>query len=104
MASVVVKCFHSDIELLVITSMPNEEFRKRFPGRKGLAYDGCSKWVGHDGSGAWLPVQRRVEYKKKPSLHKCDDDCLSANLGSICECACGGKNHGLGMFTGLVAH
>lgn len=35
---------------------------------------------------------RRVEGHLDPN-HKCDARCLGA-VGHICECSCGGKNHG----------
>lgn len=42
----------------------------------------------------WLHVaQREIEWKKDPSLHRCDGRCMSAK-GFSCECSCGGKNHG----------
>jgi hypothetical protein len=31
----------------------------------------------------------------RPSAHKCDVRCTSAR-GTLCRCACGGKNHGIG--------
>lgn len=37
---------------------------------------------------------RKVSYARFPSKHRCDDRCLSAT-GHNCQCACGGKNHGL---------
>ena len=33
------------------------------------------------------------EVKATPSNHPCDPRCINAT-GSICECSCGGKNHG----------
>ena len=33
------------------------------------------------------------EIKGVPTSHLCDARCISAT-GSICECSCGGKNHG----------
>ena len=45
----------------------------------------------------FVPADRMVEYKARPSRHVCDDRCLNAS-GKImrCECSCGGKNHGRG--------
>jgi hypothetical protein len=40
-------------------------------------------------------VTRIINYKKYPSLHKCDARCLHAT-GCNCECQCGGVNHGAG--------
>ncbi len=36
---------------------------------------------------------RIIEYKRNPSLHKCDARCQNAK-GRTCECACGGRFHG----------
>lgn len=51
--------------------------------------------VGPDGTK--LQASRKIEFKARPSLHKCDDRCIHAT-GKImrCECSCGGKNHGRG--------
>lgn len=40
-------------------------------------------------------VTRTINFKKNPSLHKCDARCVNAT-GSNCECECGGVNHGGG--------
>lgn len=76
----------------------NEAFAAKFPGVKGVCVDSFQKWVGYvpgritDGPQA---VVRIIEYKSRPSLHKCDGRCLHAK-GRTCECSCGGKNHGAG--------
>lgn len=36
---------------------------------------------------------RKVQYKAFPSRHQCGPRCINAH-GHLCECACGGKNHG----------
>ena len=60
-------------------------------------------WI--DGKG-WergtVKVDRTVEYKARPSRHECDARCLNAT-GRVmkCECACGGKNHGLGSLSSI---
>lgn len=48
---------------------------------------------------AWVKTNRKVEYKTFASKHVCDARCMNAT-GRImkCECACGGKNHGIGAF------
>jgi len=41
---------------------------------------------------------RKVEYKAHPSKHECNAKCMGASGRSmICECKCGGKNHGRGF-------
>jgi hypothetical protein len=41
---------------------------------------------------------RKVEYKAAPSKHECNAKCMGAHGRSmICECKCGGKNHGRGF-------
>lgn len=105
MAIQTVKYFNGEIELVSIYPIKNKEFEKRFPdivvNRKGIFYDSFNKLVGHpansDGTtdkSVLLPVTRRIDYKKNPSLHKCDARCMGAK-GNSCECSCGGKNHGV---------
>lgn len=45
--------------------------------------------------GTKLQATRKIEFKRNPSLHKCDARCFHAK-GHQCECSCGGKNHGKG--------
>lgn len=82
--------------------MPNAEFAAKFPGVKGIRYDGFSMRVAYAaaGGGDPLPVTRMIEYKAFPSRHECDARCMTAR-GKVmrCECSCGGKNHGKGMFS-----
>lgn len=100
------------IELVNIQGMPNKEFAARFPGVKGRRYDGFSMYVGDPVGvrevvgqrfGACVPVTRIIDYKSQPSLHQCNGKCLNGKATGTCECRCGGKNHGRGMFTGLIA-
>ena len=92
------------VELTFATAMDNQEFRAKFPGVKGLRYDGYSMWVGRNSTGAaYLPITRKIEYKAFPSKHECNAKCLNGKHNGTCECQCGGKNHGAGMFTSLVA-
>lgn len=44
--------------------------------------------------GTKMQADRRIDFKKNPSLHKCDARCETAK-GHKCECSCGGKNHGI---------
>ena len=53
-------------------------------------------WVGICPDGLELPVTRKIEYKSQPSLHECDARCMGGKCNGICECRCGGKNHGVG--------
>ena len=92
------------IELTFSSAIPNAEFAARFPGVKGIRYDGYTMWIGRaEGSNQWLPVTRKIEYKSAPSKHECNAKCLNGKHTGTCECKCGGKNHGAGMFTNLMA-
>ena len=78
--------------------MPNEEFVKKFPGVKGIRYDSFSRMVGSSTAligGAVLPITRQIRYRTAPSLHDCTGKCKGGRPGGVCECRCGGKNHGV---------
>lgn len=75
--------------------MDNAVFAKLFPGVKGRRSDSFSMLVTFDAGGQPMPVTRSIDYKKNPSLHKCDARCRHAK-GNSCECSCGGKFHGAG--------
>jgi hypothetical protein len=90
------------VELTRVTSIRNAEFATRFPGVKGMRDDGFSKRVGY-ADGVMYPVTRLIEYKSQPSRHECNAKCMNGSHRGICECRCGGKNHGRGMFTSLLA-
>jgi hypothetical protein len=89
-------------------SMANKEFAAKFPGVRGVRYDGMSMMIAQpigvkpvwDGA-RWVydyrPVTRKIEFKSYPSMHVCDARCMNAR-GRSCECSCGGKNHGAGSF------
>ena len=102
MAIAKVLYFAADGTELRRASLDNKRFEVLFPGVKGLRDDGFHKLIGFpagvpykfDGTGA-VPVARVIDYKRNPSLHKCDGRCLNAT-GHVCECSCGGKNHGRG--------
>jgi hypothetical protein len=81
-----------------LVQMNNADFAERFPGVKGRNADGYSKWVSM-GPRGWLPVTRTIEYKSNPSLHECNAKCLNGKCNGVCECQCGGKNHGRGTAT-----
>lgn len=97
------KCF-SDVtgealQLAGVSSMPNDEFASRWPGLRGVRFDGYQMRVGRSEAGELLPVTRVIEYKTRPSLHACSAKCLNGRHDGTCECRCGGRNHGAGMFT-----
>ena len=91
-------------ELKCAYGMSNKEFAAKFPGVKGLRYDGYSMWVGYpiSGPGGAVPVTRKIEMKRFPSKHECNSKCLNGKHNGTCECQCGGANHGRGMFTNLL--
>lgn len=74
-----------------------------YEGRKafGTPVDFTPYWI--ESEKRWergtVRAERVIEYKSSPSRHDCDARCYNAT-GKImrCECACGGKNHGLGAF------
>ena len=99
-----IRCFCGDQQLKGNYGMPNAEFAARFPGVRGIRYDGYSKWVGYplSGPGGPLPVEREITYKAYPSRHECNSKCMNGKHNGTCECSCGGKNHGISMFLSLV--
>lgn len=93
------------VRLVAPHGMSNKEFAARWPGVRGIRYDGFEMLVGHaDGNlgGDVLPVTRKIEYKAQPSLHECNAKCMNGRHNGACECRCGGANHGRGMFTSLL--
>ncbi|MEX3764417.1 hypothetical protein [Paraburkholderia phenoliruptrix] len=85
-----------------VTSISNAEFAARFPGVKGIRDDGYSMRVGF-ADGVMFPLTRVIEYKAQPSRHECNAKCMNGSHRGVCECRCGGRNHGRGMFTDLLA-
>lgn len=64
-----------------------------------------ANWVDHyyrmagtTADGRVLPVERKIEYKSNPSLHKCNAKCMNGKCNGACECRCGGQNHGINNF------
>jgi hypothetical protein len=94
-------------ELVMVSQMKNEEFARRFPGIKGIRLGSFSKRVGYAAGatkdGQELPMTRAITYKQFPSRHVCNAKCLGGKHNGACECQCGGKNHGAGMFRSLIA-
>lgn len=41
-------------------------------------------------------ADRMIQYKAFPSRHECNAKCLNGHANGVCECKCGGKNHGRG--------
>ena len=82
----------------------NAEFAAKFPGVRGYRNDGFTMLVGYPtvGSGSAMPVTRKITFKSYPSRHECNAKCLNGKHNGTCECKCGGKNHGAGMFTKLL--
>ena len=88
-----VKYFSGAIEVSYPRPLANAKFAEMFPDVRGKRWDGLSRMVA-DHEGVVLPVTRIIEYKSNPSLHKCDARCQHAK-GRLCECSCGGRNHGV---------
>jgi len=99
MSTAKVKYFSNTVELILVRPIPNAEFAEKFPGVVGKKYDGYQKYIGFAAGATMdnqaLPVTRKIDYKKNPSLHKCDARCRHAKGGN-CECSCGGQFHGAG--------
>jgi hypothetical protein len=64
----------------------------------GSPFISAIHFSGLNTNGRRVAVERMIERKPNPSMHKCDARCLNAT-GFKCECSCGGKNHGAGSFT-----
>jgi len=97
-----IKYFNGTTELKPVI-LPTAEFNKTFPGVKGLNAGWIGdKWAGRSADGRLLPVERMITYKQFPSRHECNAKCLNGKHNGTCECQCGGKNHGAGMFTKLL--
>ena len=95
MAIQTVKYFSGTSEVQYPRPLSNSKFNELFGYvLLGKRYDSFTKLVGNVGN-KLLPVTRIIEYKKNPSLHKCDARCRNAK-GRQCECSCGGQFHGHG--------
>lgn len=91
------------IELLIVTTMANAWFARKFPDVKAIRVDSFSKRCGRAADGRLLPMTRVIEMKPNPSKHECNAKCMNGKHNGACECQCGGKNHGAGMFSKLIA-
>lgn len=90
------------VELTGLTTMGNAEVAARFTGVKAMRADGFTRWAARAADGRILPITRKIEMKRNPSRHTCNAKCLNGKPNGACECQCGGKNHGAGMFTSLL--
>jgi hypothetical protein len=92
------------VQLKCVIPMPNAEFRARWPGVKGVRYDGFQMKTGRPVGGSdYLPLTRSIEMKANPSKHECNAKCLNGAHNGRCECKCNGRNHGRGLFTKLLS-
>lgn len=98
-----IKYFNQTDELTNIQQIPVDQFRALGGITSKANYvDSFKRLVGVNSEKKLVPVQRAIEYKKQPSLHVCNAKCLGGKFNGTCECQCGGKNHGLGMFTNIL--
>jgi hypothetical protein len=87
--------YGTPVQLKNIDRMQIRKAVELFPGVKGLRVDSFSIVVGKTPDGIVVPATRRILYKIRPSLHKCSAKCRNGKCGGVCECSCGGVNHGL---------
>ena len=99
-----IKYFNGTDELLAVTCVPIAQFIV-IGGIKSKAnyVDSFKRLAGRSIDGRLLPVERKIEYKSNPSKHICNAKCLNGSINGACECQCGGKNHGAGMLSSLLA-
>lgn len=92
-----VKYFSGTDEVKNIHYVPRQIAERAFAHLKVKRVDGYSAMFGHplQGPDALMPVTRVIDFKRNPSLHKCDARCRHAK-GRQCECSCGGQFHGAG--------
>jgi hypothetical protein len=55
---------------------------------------GAHHFSGLTPSGTRVAATRKVQIKSNPSRHECNARCMGASGKSVCECSCGGRNHG----------
>lgn len=88
------KYYSGSSELQSVGWMPLSQLKIQWPSSKPIARAQLAL-VGKTSAGEQKPVTRYVEYKTdNPSRHRCDGRCMNAT-GHLCECSCGGKNHGI---------
>jgi hypothetical protein len=93
------KYFFGEVELGVITSMPREVVRAKYPEGRIRKWDDFNLMVGAEVEANvtrqnFRPVTRMVCFKENGSRHKCGARCQAAK-GHDCECECGGLMHGI---------
>ena len=99
-----IKYFNGNQELAFVNSYPVAQFIAAGGVKSKANYvDSFNRKMGRTPDGQLLPVERAITYKSAPSLHVCNTKCVGGHPNGICECSCGGKNHGIGMFTSLLA-
>ena len=88
------KYFNGNTELTSVMAIDNAKFEE-IGGVKSKhnRFDSFKRMAGKI-DGVLVPVTRMIEYKSRPSLHKCDARCQNST-GHVCECSCGGKYHGI---------
>ena len=89
-----IKYFNGDVLLTSVIAISNAKFEE-IGGVKSKhnRFDSFQRMAGKI-DGALVPVTRKIEYKSRPSLYKCDARCQNST-GHVCECSCGGKYHGI---------
>ena len=92
--------FHGKEQLDRVHGTPNDKFLA-LGGTKNRAnwYDSFQRLVGIAPDGTLRPVERAIQYKRFPSKHICSAKCVGGKPNGVCECSCGGKNHGSGGFS-----
>ena len=92
-----IKYFNGVQELTQVQGYPNAQFLAAGGIRsKANAYDSFERLMGRTADGRILPVERAIAYKSAPSRHVCNARCVNGSINGVCECQCGGKNHGIG--------
>lgn len=88
------KYFNGDIQLPAVMIIDNDKFAALGGVRTKHNRVGSFQAIVGRIDGVLVPVTRMIEYKSRPSLHKCDARCQNST-GHVCECSCGGKYHGI---------
>lgn len=89
-----IKYFNGDNQLSSVQAIDNAKFALLGGVKsKHNRFDSFQRMAGKFGD-ILLPVTRTIEYKSRPSMHKCDARCQNST-GHVCECSCGGQYHGI---------
>lgn len=93
-----IKYFNGNIELRNVFPVDSQAF-EQMGGRgcTGGLFDGFECMAGYPAGTTTAdpkPVTRAVRFRATKRPHKCDARCMGAT-GQLCECACGGRNHGV---------